>query len=131
MKILPFTVYVSIYNRNSFLNVKHFLRKKGFHILTTSAEFNHTIRQQPVHALIFDAEAFFTNGNDILRICGEENKLPGFPMIFISDKYQLDDQLTDEPALPKLHRPFRLNELEKILCDTLGMDIQHNPAPGI
>lgn len=130
MTILPFTVYVSIYNRNSFLNVKHFLKKKGFHILTTPAEFTHTIRHQPVHALIFDAEAFFTNGNDILRRCGEQNKLPGFPMIFISDKYELGDPLSDEEAHPKLHRPFKLNELERILYDNLDMGMPNDSPAG-
>lgn len=131
MTIPPFTVYVSIYNRNSFLNVKHFLKKKGFHIVTTPAEFTFTIRQQPVHALIFDAEAFFTNGNDILRICGEENKLPGFPMIFISDKYELDNPLTDEQAHPRLHRPFKLNELERILYDNLDIGMQNSASADI
>lgn len=129
--MMPLTVYISIYNRNSFLNVKYFLKKKGFHILTSSAEFTHTIRKQPVHALIFDAEAFFTNGNDILRICKQENKQPGLPMIFISDKYELDDPLTDEQAHPKLHRPFKLNELERILYDNLGMNMQNSLPTGI
>lgn len=126
-----FIVFISIHNRHNFLNVQHFLKKRGFHILTTFAEFSHTVRNEPIHALIFDAEAFFTDGNDILHICEQENKLPGFPMIFISDKYELDDSFPEEQIQTKLYHPFKLNELERILSNNLGTDIQDSPDKGV
>lgn len=126
--MLPFTVYIAIHNRYNFLAVKYFLQKKGFNVITSSTDFSDTISKQPVHLLIFDSDGFFTDGTDIFRICQKENKAAGFPLVFISDKFDLSDAEPADDTSPDLYQSFKLNELETIL--RYNLDIE-NPVTGI
>jgi len=116
----PYTAYIAITNHHSLLDVTYFLRSKGFYAITSTAEFLSVVGKHPVHILIFDTETFFTSGTNIIQACRQHNNLPGFPMIFISDKYELNNSESDDNTHERLYGSFKLNELEKILNSSLN-----------
>lgn len=112
-----YTAYIAINDRYILMNVESFLKGKGFHVITPPDELYSISNPGPVHILIFDTETFFGSSTAIFDLCKRHNNLPGFPLVFVSDNYELRESACDEPPHESLHKPFRLYEIDCILSE--------------
>ncbi len=110
-----YTAYIAIADRYCLMNVRSFLKRKGFHIITPPDELYSISNPGPVHLLVFDTDTFFSNGTAILDLCKRHNNLTDFPLVFVSDNYELSKPASDETVTESIHKPFRLYEIEFIL----------------
>jgi len=97
------------------MSVKSFLESKGFQIITAPDELSNMSTQGPVHVLVFDTETFFSHGTGIFDLCKRRNNLPDFPIVFVSDNYELNPPRQSHTAIEPVQMPFRLYEIEQIL----------------